>query len=60
MVLPALRDCINSTKNVADVGFEHILYDNMDILDGIRPSAIFYYIERLFILENMNRLIMLF
>ena len=32
----------------------------MDIFVGFRPSAIFYYIEQLFILENMNRLITLF
>ena len=60
MVLTVLRECINSTENVAVVAFEHILCDNMDIFDGFRPLAIFYYIERLFTLKNMNRLITLF
>ena len=50
MVLPALRECINSTENVAVFGISLILCDNMDIFDGFRPSAIFYYIKRLFLL----------
>ena len=61
MVLSVLRECINTTENVADIGFQvqPIFGDNMDIFDRFRPSAIFYYIERLFILKNMNCLITL-
>ena len=35
MVLPVLRECINSAKNVAVSGFQLILCDNMDILSHI-------------------------
>ena len=55
-----LRECKNNEENVVVLGFYLILCGNMDIFDGFRPSAIFYYIERLFILENMNRQITLF
>ena len=49
-IFPVLRECTNSAENVAVVEFFLILCDNMDIFDGFRPSTIFYYIERLFIL----------
>ena len=44
--------------NVAIIGLELILCDNMGIFDRFRPSAIFYYIEQLFILKISTELLL--
>ena len=41
VVFPVLREWINNKENVAVLGFDLILCDNMDIFDGFRPSVIF-------------------